>query len=112
MNKEQLDGLISKLDNVDYGSRISVAKYNHTSDKLRNLIIQIAGSSHDELEELLSYLDEEPLGGWIAWTVLKECTLNDFQWEKCVQVIRRHAEGEGPESLAAQWWLRDNVNNS
>jgi hypothetical protein len=92
---------------TNYASSASVKKHNTAVDGLRALIAQVGSHSSSELDELLMYLDDGRLRGWIAYGVLERCSPNQAQRSKCLAVVRELARADGPEALAAKWWLRD-----
>ena len=91
---------------VIYGSGVAVQKRNAAADELRALIREIG--STDEIDELLSLLDDPKLGAWIAYGVLQQCPTTSTQRKLCVNVIRSISRGDGPDALAAQSWLSEN----
>lgn len=108
MWRDQLHEFAAQLSSTDYGSREAVREHNSTADKLRSLVRRVGCSSTEDLNELLSYLSDEHLRGWIAYGVLDQCPTTQAQRNLCVAVIRELARTDDVGSLAAQLWLKEN----
>jgi hypothetical protein len=106
--KERLDELGAVVAGTAYESKASVVKHNAAADEIRALVKDVGCSSASDLDEMLSLLSDESLQGWIAYGVLDQCSPSKVQRDRCIDVIREIAKGDGPEALAAEWWLRDN----
>ncbi len=91
------------LSRTDYASPADVNEHNAAADKLRGIVLQAASASDIELNELLSFLSDPNLRGWIAFALAGLSQVPPAQREHCISVIRELAEGEGPEPMAAQW---------
>jgi len=96
------------LTRTNYASPGAVKEHNAAAYELRRIILQVGCASDTDLDELLSFLHDPNLRGWIAFAVAELNQIPPAQRDRCVSVIRDLAEGTGPEALAAQWWLRDN----
>jgi hypothetical protein len=107
MWRGRLKELSVKVARTEYGSPGAVETDNAAADGLRELIRTVGCSSSGDLDELLSFLNDPDLRGWIAYGVLEQCTTSPTQRKRCVAVIQELARDDGPDGLAAQWWLRD-----
>lgn len=112
MWRSRLRELAAIVHSIDYESPESVAEHNAAATEIRELVRAVGCSSTAKLDELLSFLPDEVLGGWIAHCVLRECPTTSSQRNRCVSVIRNIAREEGPDATAARWWLRDNNEES
>ena len=101
-----------RVGHNDYASPAAIEKHNAAADELREIIRSVGCSSKEDLDELLSLLADPNLRGWIAYGVLEQCATSPTQRQRCVAVIRELAREDGPDGLAAQWWLRDNGKDS
>lgn len=92
-------------ENGGSGSQQHVT-YNLAAAELRELVRRVGCSSTETLDELLTLLLEDSLRDWIAYGVLEQCPTTPSQRERCLDVIRELAKGEGRRAFDAQWWLR------
>lgn len=106
--QDQIGELRNQVEKTDYSSRSEVNKHNTAAAELRTIILRVANASKTEVNELLSFLHDPILGGWIAFALAELPNISDKQKDLCIEVIREIAESDGVDAMAAQWWLRDN----
>ena len=104
---DRLQELGEELHESSPESPKSVAAHNALADEIRVLILDVVRS--EERNALFEFLSDPALRGWIAYIALKQDDLTDEQRKRCISVIQDLAQGSGPNALAANWWIRDNV---
>jgi hypothetical protein len=106
---DRLRELGKKLHESNPESPEHIKAHNAQADEIRKLILQVLES--EERSTVFDFLLDPTLGGWIAYIALEQHGLTNEQRERCTSVIRDFAEGSGPDALAAQWWIEENVTN-
>ena len=91
--QERLADLAEAVSVTDYCSPASVDRHNTAADRLRLLIAQVGNHSAAQLDELLGFLDDSRLRGWVAYGVLDQCDPSQAQ---------RSCRASGPPSRRAR----------
>lgn len=87
---------------TDYADADSLRRHNTAVDEMRMLAAQIGA-----VVELSPLLDEPESGCWLAFQLLELALPPTPVAERCLEIVRRLAEGEGGEAMGARLWLRE-----
>ena len=90
---------------IDYGTPASVKKGNLAADKMAEIAKQYGDAN--EVEELLSIIDHDIAGSWVAYTVVKLPSINSVQKQRCIDKIKLIAKGTDVHALGAEIWLKE-----
>ena len=105
MNIEQFINLAEIHAAVDYGNPKSVKVGNSAADRMR----EIAHNFYDsgKIDELLSLLEHQHAGLWVAFIVGDLENATATQVERCLCLIRSLADGDSVDSIGAKYWLEE-----
>ena len=105
---DQIQALCQVVSTTEHSDPESVPSHNEAVDKLRDLIALTAKESAEDRRVLFELLQDPNCSSWVAWRLLEaDVSLSSSERAECLEVLQRIAAGEGPDALAARWWLRD-----
>ena len=97
---------LSKIHaSTDYADKKSVRKANEAADSMKEMVSKI--HQQNKVAELLSLLNHESAGLWVAYLVADISGINSQHKEKCINKIESIASGDSLDSTAAEYWLKE-----
>jgi len=105
MSIEQFVNLAKVHASIDYGNPNSVKEGNSAADSMRLIALILYESN--KIEELLSLLEHQYAGLWVAFIVADFDNVSAAQIKRCIDLIRSLANGDSVDSLGAKYWLEE-----
>lgn len=90
---------------IDYENSSSAKTGNRAADSIRSIALQLVEIGR--IDELLTLLDHEVAGSWIAFIVAESPLSTKEQRERCIELIQRIALEDSVISIGAEMWLEE-----
>ncbi len=99
--------LIVAMNDIDYGSKICVAKNNSNANKIRKIATDI-DMKYPELKEkffLLINHNKNEIKLYAAHHILEVMNYDRYKQEKALEVIKQKAKEDSVDGLGNRMWL-------
>jgi hypothetical protein len=92
---------------TDYGSKQSVCEHNEAVKRMYKIVEQATQAGNEAITALVSLLDDEISSKWIAHHLIEKTKIDPSIRIKCLKIIEKLANGDGPDAFGEQVWLEE-----
>ena len=102
---EKIVGFSKVHASIDYENPSSVEMGNSTADSISSIAIRLVETGR--VDELLTLLDNDVAGSWIAFIVAESPLASEEQRGRCIELIQSLALEDNVISIGAEMWLEE-----
>ena len=106
MNLQRFVTLSETQAALNYDDERTVRRANTAAEQMRTMISSIPENATSEISQVLTLLSHPTAGSWAAFCLMDHHKLTAEDERACLDVIRPHAQGNGPDALGVRHWLR------